>query len=141
MFVILDKFLEAKLAFITPTTPGVYWTEINVGKEPIKFRLLDRKNDTLMITVKTRLPKIKSSLNEELVKKGMASVDYTETKSTKKFESKLIKNLHKCENKAKKDGVGMWENLDDNSTSWTRKLSKKLSNLNNYVLNRNKAQQ
>lgn len=96
--------------------------KLNMLGQPVNFRLLDRRDEVLVSTVKVQKKKL--SLNEELVLDGRASLQIPERRELNRAEKKFVKQLESYERKAQKSGVGMWEK--DVPENFLRKLLDKL---------------
>lgn len=113
-FIIKDSLLNVRLAFVSPSISGTYWMRLNMTNKPVKFQLIYRMNDTNQLLAIVRpygykLPKSMGTLNETLVRNGLASLNQSDNVlvSTKK-QSRLLASLESCQTKAMKDGSGMW---------------------------------
>ncbi|KAI2798592.1 hypothetical protein BLOT_010568 [Blomia tropicalis] len=109
-----DSLLNVRLAFVSPSISGTYWMRLNMTNKPVKFQLIYRMNDTNQLLAIVRpygykLPKSMGTLNETLVRNGLASLNQSDNVlvSTKK-QSRLLASLESCQTKAMKDGSGMW---------------------------------
>lgn len=84
---------------------------LNAKGKPIKFQLFDRNDEKskLWALVEIQLPHSRSkvSLNEFLVRKGLARVD-SEKEHLTKSQIKLLSNLKSNQAKAAKEGLGVW---------------------------------
>ena len=111
--------MDAKLAYIKPNISGIYWLKLNALEKPIKFRILERHDKDLFVSLKyAQKPKL--NLNEELISRGLATV-VPKTTFYNKTQKQMFYKFLKLQFKAQKAGTGIWES------------SYKTSKLNNLV--------
>ena len=129
-----DPLLNTRLAFTSPTISGTYWMRLNVNEKPIKFQLIDRNPDKslLVVSIQTQLSESKLTLNETLIRKGLAKVELIDNQGLTNIQAKILNNLKSCQAKAHKEGVGVWseghhETLLEASKRFIKRIFSKLA--------------
>lgn len=110
-----NPYLQIRLAFTSPNISGVYWTKLNAKGQPVKFRLVNlSSNDKSFLWASVKVPqmsskKMCSTLNETLIRKGIAEVALPVNRTQlSKREAKILQQLEIAEGKAHKEGLGLW---------------------------------
>ena len=128
-YLFLAQYLDVRLAYTRPNISGIYWLKLNTINRPIKFQIIDRRENELFVSLFLS-EKPKTNLNEELIVRGLATLQ-PEKDIFSRTQRKTFHKLEKLQIKAQNSGAGIWESNYKPSTYriLVKALSDKLKNV------------